>query len=195
MGGSDKEHTDPRYYGLELGVVVDNVDPKGLGRVRLTVPGIIDQPSPWAPQIGTLSGGSPQRGAFSVPKKGSDVGVLFHRGDPERPYYIGGHFGSPAGGDEVPEDAAAAPPNERHDIHAFDTKAWKVSLDDREGKERVFLSHKHLHLSLDLDAKKGTLEIRGETALSIKSDGLLSLDSPQIIIGGRTVVPNGRPIQ
>ena len=70
-----------------------------------------------------------------------------------------------------------------------------MSLDDREGKERVQIAHKHLNLRIDLDAKKGTLEIEGESALSIKSTGLLSIDSPQIIIGGRTLVPNGRPIQ
>lgn len=191
---SDKEETEPRYYGLELGTVADNVDPKGLGRVRLIVPGIIDQPSPWAPQIGTLSGGGPQRGAFSVPDKGADVGVLFHRGDPERPYYIGGHFGEPAGGAEVPEDVKEVPADKRHDVHGFDTKAWKLFIDDRPESQALRLKHKHLNLAIEIDGKKGTVDVAGEVAVNVKATGMVNIEAPQIQIGGRIVLQNGKPI-
>lgn len=192
--GSDKEETEPRYYGLELGIVADNVDPKGLGRVRLIVHGIIEQPSPWAPQVGTLSGGGPQRGAFSVPDIGSDVGVLFHRGDPERPYYIGGHFGEPAGGAEVPEDVKEVPPEKRHETHGFDTKAWKLFIDDRAESQAIRFKHKHLDLAIEIDGKKGTVDIAGEVAVNVKATGLVNIAAPQIQIGGRTVLQNGKPI-
>ncbi len=190
--GSDKENTDPRYYGTELGTVVDNVDPKGLGRVRLTVPGIIDQPSPWASQIGTMSGGGAQRGAFAVPPIGSDVAVFFHRGDPERPYYMGGHYGEPAGGAEVPEDVKDVAPGDRHHLASFDTKQWKVTFDDRPGQDRLRLSH--MALVIDLDGKKGTLQLVGESAISITCAGAINLDSPHVTLCGRVVIQNGQPI-
>lgn len=191
---SDKEETEPRYYGMELGLVADDVDPEGLGRVRITVPGIIDQPGPWAPVIGTLSGGGPQRGWFDVPPKGSDVAVFFHRGNPERPYVLGGHYGKPAAGPEVPADVGEADSADRNKVHAYETKNWKMTFDDRENEGKLRLTHKVLNLSIDLDAKKGVVEILGESAINIKSTGLVSVDGSQVQIAGRTVMKNGKPI-
>lgn len=191
---SDKETSEPRYYGMELGTVADDADPEGLGRVRVIVPGIIDQPSPWAPPLGTLGGGGPQRGFFTVPPKGSDVAVFFHRGDPERPYYLSGHWGKPAAGDEVPEDVKAAPAAERHKISEFDTRVWKIVYDDRENKEAIRIMHKTLALRIELDAAKGVIDLEAETALNIKSNGTVNVDAPQVQLAGRTVIPNGKPI-
>lgn len=195
---SDKETDQPRYYGMELGQVANDADPMGLGRVQVIVPGILDQPGPWAPPIGTLGGGGPQRGFFAVPPKGSDVAVFFHRGDPERPYYMSGHWGSPGGqgtgGDEVPEDVKEAPAEERKDISGFETKDWKITLDDRPSAKKLRLKHKQLDLSIELDGKKGMVEIRGEAALNLVATGAIQINAPQIQIGGRTVIKNGKPI-
>lgn len=179
---------------MELGQVVDDADPKGLGRVRLIVPGIIDEPSPWAPPIGTLGGGGPQRGFFVVPPKGSDVAVFFHRGDPERPYYMAGHWGEPDAGAEVPEDVKEAPAAERSRIAAFDTAAWKVTYDDRLGHQAIRLAHKVLNMRIDIDATTGVLEIVSEGAVNVTAAGQVSVEAPHIQIGGRVVLQNGKPI-
>lgn len=191
---SDKEEDSPRYYGMELGIVVDNEDPLGLGRVRLTVPGILDEPSPWAPQIGTISGGGPQRGMFSVPPKGADVAVFFRRGNPQQPHYMGGHYGKTAQGEEVPTDVKAADVKDRPKISSFETESWAMTFDDRPAEAKAQIRHKQLDLIVDIDAKKGVVEIIGEAALSLKSNGMINLDAPQIKIGKRVVMQNGKPI-
>lgn len=191
---SDKEETAPRYYGLELGTVHDNVDPLGLGRVQVIVPGILDQPGPWAPPLGGPGAGSPQRGTFFVPAKGSDIGVFFHRGEPERPYYVGGHYGSPAAGVEVPGDVKDVPANERHKLYAQETEHWKMTFDDRDGKNAIRMKHKTLDLSIEVDGAKGVVELRGDAALNLSSNGFINIDAPVVVIGKRTVLKTGKPI-
>lgn len=192
---SDKEETAPRYYGLEFGQVVDRDDPEGLGRIRIIVPGIIDEPSGWvSPVGGTLFGGGPQRGFFGVPPKGADVGVLFHRGDPERPYYLPAHYGKPSTGEEVPTDVKEAPAKDRADVYSFETELWKLTFDDRKSNSKARIAHKALDLVLDLDGEKGVLEITGEAAINIKSNGFVNVDGAHVQIAGRVVMKTGKPI-
>ncbi len=191
---SSKEEEEPRYYGMELGVVVDTDDPEGLGRVRLIVHGIIDQPSPWAPQIGTGAGGGPQRGTFAVPPKGSDVAVWFHRGNPQRPYYQGGHYGKPAAGEEVPTDVKAVDVKDRPLISSQETEHWILTFDDRPDKQKMQVRHKLLDLMIDLDGVKGVAELTGEASVSIVSNGFIRLKAPVIQLGDRVVLQNGKPI-
>lgn len=52
--------------------------PKGFGRVRVRIPGLIEPASVSAFPLGTVGGGSERCGFFAVPEKGAKVGVLFH---------------------------------------------------------------------------------------------------------------------
>lgn len=179
---------------MELGTVASTADPMGLGRVQVIVPGIIDQPGPWALPIGTVGGGGPQRGFFAVPPKGSDVAVWFHRGDPERPYYQSGHWGDAKAGVELPDDVTKTDATKRPDVAAFQTKNWQMTFDDTDDKSALRINHKTMDLRLEIDAIKGVVEISGESALNLKSGGLLNIDGLHVIIAGRTVLQNGKPI-
>lgn len=179
---------------MELGTVASVDDPKGLGRVQVVVPGIIDHAGPWAPPIGTLGGGGPQRGFFAVPPVGSDVAVFFHRGDPERPYYLAGHWGQPSGGDEVPTDVEEAPADQRSKVASFETANWKMTFDDRPEESKVRIAHKALDLVIEADGKKGVVDVKGEAALNLSSNGFVNINAPNVVIGGRVVMKNGKPI-
>ena len=96
----------PKYYGIYRGTVVNNVDPLQTGRILATVPdvgGLV--PTTWAMPAMPIAG--KQMGVYVVPQIGAGVWVQFEAGDPDRPVWTGGWWGSVA---EVPVLALAGVP-------------------------------------------------------------------------------------
>jgi hypothetical protein len=95
-----------RYHGKYRGTVVNNVDPMVLGRIQAVVPDVSGvAPTSWAmPCLPVAGVGS---GVFTVPPVGAGVWIEFEQGDPDRPIWVGGFWGSAA---EVPAMARAVPP-------------------------------------------------------------------------------------
>jgi uncharacterized protein involved in type VI secretion and phage assembly len=96
----------PRFYGKYRGTVVNNVDPMQIGRIQAIVPdvsGLI--PTSWAMPCLPVAGIN--TGVFTVPQIGSGVWVEFEQGDPDRPIWVGGYWGTAA---EVPVLARTVPP-------------------------------------------------------------------------------------
>jgi Type VI secretion system/phage-baseplate injector OB domain len=78
-----------RAPGLAIGIVTDNMDPEGLGRVTLMFPWLdLEYVSNWARvmQLGAGTG----RGMQIIPQVGDEVLVGFEHGDVGSPYVIGG---------------------------------------------------------------------------------------------------------
>jgi uncharacterized protein involved in type VI secretion and phage assembly len=98
----------PKFFGIYRGTVFDNVDPKGMGRIMPIVPDVGgDTPMTWAMPAVPIAGD--QMGAFFVPQIGSGVWLQFEAGDPDRPVWSGGWWGSAA---EVPALALAGLPGD-----------------------------------------------------------------------------------
>jgi hypothetical protein len=96
----------PKFYGIYRGTVVNNVDPLQTGRILVTVTDVGSvTPSTWAMPAVPLAG--KQEGTFMVPQIGAGVWVQFEAGDPDRPVWTGGWWGSAL---EVPTAAFAPPP-------------------------------------------------------------------------------------
>lgn len=95
-----------RYYGKYRGTVFQNVDPMFRGRIMVNVPDVLGAtPSGWAEPCFPFTG--PQMGFVAVPMIGAAVWVEFEAGDPEKPIWSGGFYGTPA---EVPALFNTAPP-------------------------------------------------------------------------------------
>ncbi len=95
-----------RYYGKYRGTVFNNVDPMQIGRIQAIVPdvsGVV--PTSWAMPCVPVAGVN--TGVFTVPQVGSGVWVEFEQGDPDRPIWVGGYWGTAA---EVPVLAHSVPP-------------------------------------------------------------------------------------
>jgi uncharacterized protein involved in type VI secretion and phage assembly len=97
-----------KYYGIYRGTVFNNIDPLQMGRIMAIIPdagGIT--PSTWA--MPSVPHAGRQMGHFVVPQIGAGVWIQFEAGDPDRPVWSGGWWGSAA---EVPALALAGVPGD-----------------------------------------------------------------------------------
>jgi uncharacterized protein involved in type VI secretion and phage assembly len=95
-----------RFYGKYRGTVFNNIDPMQIGRIQAIVPDVSGEvPTSWA--MPCLPGAGINSGIFTVPLPGSGVWIEFEHGDPDRPIWVGGYWGTAA---EVPVLAHSVPP-------------------------------------------------------------------------------------
>jgi uncharacterized protein involved in type VI secretion and phage assembly len=95
-----------RYYGKYRATVVNNVDPMQIGRIQAIVPDVSGvAPTSWAMPCLPVAGIN--TGVFTVPQIGSGVWIEFEQGDPDRPIWVGGYWGTVA---ERPVLSQAVPP-------------------------------------------------------------------------------------
>ncbi|MEE9423400.1 MAG: phage baseplate assembly protein V [Methylococcales bacterium] len=93
------------FLGKFRGTVVQNNDPKKIGRVQVIVPDVSNvMLTSWAMPCLPISG--IQSGLFAIPPLGSGVWVEFEQGDPDYPIWVGGWWGSAA---EMAPTALASP--------------------------------------------------------------------------------------
>lgn len=86
----DKNNKDP-YSMSYTGVVVDNVDPKKLKRLKISIDiwdYMTDAQLPWVPSE-LISGNSPDSDSQDIPEIGSEVEVYFKNNDSNEPRYTG----------------------------------------------------------------------------------------------------------
>jgi uncharacterized protein involved in type VI secretion and phage assembly len=96
----------PPFLGKFRGTVVNNIDPKRIGRIQAIVPDVSRLvPTSWA--MPCVPVGGPLMGFFAVPPVGSGVWIEFERGDPDYPIWTGCYWGGAA---EVPALAKLTPP-------------------------------------------------------------------------------------
>lgn len=140
-----------RYYGKYRGLVTDVEDPSAIGRIKAQVPEIFGEvPTPWATPCAPYTG--PGVGFHAIPPVGAGVWIEFEAGDPSRPIWSGGWWGT----SDVPADekgTAAKPPL------------------------KILRSEKGLMVSLDDDANTLTLsDANGSNLMTIKvNDGQIKL--------------------
>ena len=193
-----------RLTGAYRGTVLFNNDPLKVGRVRVSIPGLIDS-SDWAWPIGFPGAGNKSRGMFFVPDVGSDVIILFEQGIPDNPLYLAGSFGAPDGKPESAgpvggtadvdgqvENIAA---NDVPKVKAIESDRWLMVMDDRAGKEKAYLKDKVTGDYVEIDGVNGGIAIKGTVGISIVADGAIKIDAPHIEIGGRVLVQNSKVLR
>jgi Type VI secretion system/phage-baseplate injector OB domain len=110
FGPAEREDAEPpgtrRFYGKYRGAVLDNYDPLGKARLRVSVPDVLGLlPSSWAMPCVPLAG--LQMGMFVVPPAGAGVWVEFEQGNPDNPIWVGFFWGGSA---EAPATAKMLTP-------------------------------------------------------------------------------------
>jgi uncharacterized protein involved in type VI secretion and phage assembly len=90
MNGTNEEC--PRFYGKYRGVVTDNKDMNGLGRIRVKVRDVLgDKESGWAMPCVPYAGKGV--GLYLIPPENAFVWVEFEHGDSDYPIWCGCFWG------------------------------------------------------------------------------------------------------
>lgn len=171
--------------GVALGLVTNNKDPQGMGRVKVRFPWRENrQESHWA-RLATLMAGN-DRGTVFLPEVGDEVLVAFDRDDIRHPYVLGGLWN---GQDAPPETNADGKNNVRkirsrsgHEIVFNDddqgkqekveirTKAGHlVLLDDSAGAEKIEIKDKTGSNSMVIDSAQNSIKLESALSLEIKA--------------------------
>lgn len=83
-----------KFSGIYVGLVVDNNDPKKLGRLKISIPSVYgnikNEDLPWAEPC--FPYGHTDKGIFFIPEKNSLISVMFINGSPYKPIWLGAIF-------------------------------------------------------------------------------------------------------
>jgi uncharacterized protein involved in type VI secretion and phage assembly len=133
MSGVLDQMTDERVenlkrlrFGLYRGIVRDVDDPEGKGRLRAEVHELLGagKLTNWASYCSPFGGGG--AGFFMLPRPGDGVWVMFERGEPTKPVWIGFWFNAQ---DARPEEAGK-------DVRVLRSKTGhQIAFGDEDGKE------------------------------------------------------------
>jgi uncharacterized protein involved in type VI secretion and phage assembly len=199
QGGAER-----RVSGVVIGIVTNNRDPDGLGRVKVNFPWRDETTeSDWA-RLATLYAGN-GRGSVFYPEVNDEVLVAFEQGDINRPFVIGGLWN---GRDTSPEPNSDGKNNikkfrsrsgheiifcddsdakkEKIEIHT--NAGHKVVLDDAAGGEKIEITDKTGSNKVVIDSVKNSISVESSlqlnlksTAVEIEGTGSLTLKSSGIL--------------
>lgn len=165
--------TDVRFWGVTVGVVSNNKDPDGLGRVKLTLPWLADGfETDWARVAAPMAGAA--RGFYALPEVDDEVLVGFQHGRPDLPFVLGSLWN---GKDKPPEDNGDG----KNDRRSLTSRSGHViRLTDTSGEEKVEIIDKGGANSLVIDTAKNTVTISADTDVVIRAaKGKLTLSGEQ----------------
>lgn len=154
---------DPPHCEIQEAEVLENKDPKSLGRVRVQfiwqkeLKGD-DSKTPWIRVAAHSSGGD--KGLYMIPEKGDRVLVAFEHNHPERPFVLSSLYH----GQSKPEHSD--PENLKK---ALKTKGGhQILMNDEKGKESMALSSPS---DFSAAASGGDMNLTAKSKITIKSEG------------------------
>jgi len=213
---SPQVHLQPGQT-LLVGIVTDNKDPQGWGRVKVKFPTLTEEhASNWARVVGL--GAADKRGFYCLPEVNDEVLVGFEHGDIHRPYIIGGVWN---GKDATPETVDDTITGGKVRLRTIKTRTGHiiefVEEDQQGSKAGVYVETAGGH-KLHLNDSEGFVEIKTKAGhdikmsdrsapptISVSSIGNISLTAKENIDinatgkidieAGLTVTVKGKPIQ
>ena len=140
------QRIENQFFGKYRGLVVDNVDPEQLGRLKLRVPSVLGEEvvTGWAMPC-VPYGGDANLGFLFIPEVGAGVWVEFEAGDLEFPIWTGTFWSKPGGESELPkpndpdgaeQDNVQDPPT-RKIIKTL--KGHTIQFEDADGEELILI--------------------------------------------------------
>jgi len=150
-----------RIYGVVVGLVTNNRDPDGLGRLKVKFPWLNDEDeSYWARVASPMAGSG--RGFYALPEVDDEVLVVFEHGVVEYPYVIGALWN---GKDKPPESNSDGKNNKR----AYKSRSGHIiRFDDSSGGEKVEIIDKNNN-QIVIDASKNQITISSQSDIKITS--------------------------
>lgn len=173
---------DGRIFGVARGLVTDNRDPDGMGRVRVQLSWQTQGSGYWARTAAPMSGSG--YGAWFLPEVGDEVLVGAEHGDPALLYVLGmvwnGKAKPPATNDDGKNNLRLIKSRSGHQLLFDDTEgAHVLELKLADGK-RITLDKDGVAVD---DSAGNTILIKSTSSeIAVTSAAKLTLKSPQIAI-------------
>jgi len=190
--------------GFVYGEVIDDEDPQGVGCVRVKVPVLFEDGTPyWCRPAGWPGSGALGQGSQYPTPVGAQVVLIFEFGDPDAgaiflpTLYGRKEDGSAGGPTAITEVDGAANRNKRVVVWDDDIFTIYITLEgDADGRKLVLID-KESGGNITFDARDGSdgksrsIAIEAQTAVYITAKGKIQLDAGQVIINGKPVTGRG----
>jgi uncharacterized protein involved in type VI secretion and phage assembly len=194
--------------GVAAGIVTNNHDPDGLGRIKVRFPWLSDSnETNWIRITTTMAGAG--RGAFFLPEVGDEVLVAFEHGDINRPFVIGALWNGvdtppetnsdgnnnirkirSRSGHEIIFDDNNTAMQEKIEIHT--NAGHTITLDDSAGQEKIEIVDKTGNNKISIDSVQNSMEIESAMQLKIKSQMIeIEAGAAMTIKAGATLTIQG----
>jgi uncharacterized protein involved in type VI secretion and phage assembly len=139
LTGDLMDAAEGRFFGKYRGIVTDNNDPTGRGRIEVVVPAVMGDAPVWALPCVPYAGDN--MGFYAIPEKDTGVWVEFEAGDPSYPIWVG-CFWADGQAPRNEQDTEASPPlkifrSEKGLVITLDDKQEVITLSDRRGKNLI----------------------------------------------------------
>ncbi len=165
-----------RIFGVAVGIITNNQDPDGLGRVRVRFPWLDDgAESSWARVASPMAGN--QRGLYFLPEVEDEVLVAFQHGRPEAPVVLGGLWN---GKDKSPADNADG----KNNMRVLKSRSGHlVRFDDTDGKEKIEIIDKGGKNKVVIDSAANTVTISADADVVMEAaNGKISFSGASVEI-------------
>jgi phage protein D len=162
-------------WGIVIGLVTNNKDPEGLGRVKVKFPWLAEnEESPWA-RMAVPMGGK-DRGFFCMPEINDEVLVAFEHSNIHHPYVLGalwnGKDHPPRRNDQVVDGSGKV--NQRI---IRSRSGHEIILDDTDGNEQIIIRDKTTKNEIVIDSKNNNMAIKVKGNLTLEAEGEISIQS------------------
>lgn len=165
-----------RISGVVIGVVTNNQDQDGMGRVKVKFPWLSDvDESNWARIAAPMAGKN--RGFYFLPEVDDEVLVAFEHGDVRFPYVLGALWN----GQDAPPLTNSDGKNNTRIIQS--RSGHVIQLHDEDGKETIKIIDKSQKNSIVIDTSKNTITITTDQDITLSaSQGTIKLDAKNVEI-------------
>jgi len=195
---------------LQSAVVVDNIDPDEMGRIKVKFPWNESDETPWVRYVMPYAGND--RGWYALPEIDDEVLVGYEEGSPDHPIAIGSVFNKV---DVPPADAH----DDKNSIKMFKSRSGHViTISDKDGDEQISIVGKDgskivmsssdssivFETSGDFSIKANNIKLESQAAFEIKAgsnakiEASANLDAKggaMVKVEGAMTTVKGNPIQ
>jgi uncharacterized protein involved in type VI secretion and phage assembly len=172
----NEEARTNRISGVVIGVVTNNQDQDGMGRVKVKFPWLsaVDE-SYWARIAAPMAG--KKRGIYFLPEVDDEVLVAFEHGDVRFPYVLGALWN----GQDAPPVTNG---DGKNNVRIIQSRSGHVvKINDEDGKETIEIIDKSQKNSIVVDTAKNTITITTDKDITLSaSKGTIKLDAKNVEI-------------
>ncbi|MBN2487706.1 MAG: DUF2345 domain-containing protein [Methanosarcinaceae archaeon] len=162
--------------GLVIGIVTNNKDPDGHGRIKVKFPWLSDEDeSNWCRIVAPMAGNN--MGVFFLPDVDDEVLVGFQHGDINMPFVLGSLWN---GKDKPPEKNDDG----KNNIRMIRSRSGHtIKLDDTEGNEKIEIIDKTEKNVITIETKNNKLSLKSEKDIEISApNGKVTINAKDIVV-------------